>query len=83
MKYILNIRDTSWGSLYCRATIVVDSGVVVSQSYAGMARVRGDRWYYIVKKYEVGTSVTKEDLQYLVDEFHGKCKVVAKLEKVQ
>ncbi|AUR93341.1 hypothetical protein NVP1187O_028 [Vibrio phage 1.187.O._10N.286.49.F1] len=81
MKATLNIRDTSWGSLYCRATVTIEDDKIVYLSYAGMPRVRGDRWYPILSRKNCGEVLTLEDLESIVNEFHGRSKVKASITK--
>ncbi|CAL9973695.1 hypothetical protein VPHF99_0184 [Vibrio phage F99] len=81
MKATLHIRDTSWGSLYCRATVTIEDDKIVHLTYTGMPRVRGDRWYHVLSKKNYGEVLTLEDLESIVSEFHGKNKVKATITK--
>ncbi len=72
---VFYMRDTSWGSLYCRGEMKIKDGIIVGLYYGGSPRSNGDGWYPTFSAVKLGDVVTEESINNCLKTYSGKCKV--------
>lgn len=71
------IYDSSPGSLACDVTLYIEDSTITEIDSKGYPRTNGDSWFFFIKQFKRGDSITHNTLDLLMS-YNGKYNIKTK-----